>query len=121
MTPEQLAAEYELRLNAHDAEQVTELLGSDAIFWFNDGSHEGIAAIEQALSKTWETIREEKYQIHNIRWIGSCSDLAVCIYEFRWKGLIDGQETSGWGRGTSVLKNAAGSWKIVHEHLSTPQ
>ncbi|KAK1183485.1 nuclear transport factor 2 family protein [Streptomyces sp. NBS 14/10] len=35
-----------------------------------------------------------------------------------WTGTIDGQPRSGSGRGTNVLVNSAGTWQMLHEHLS---
>lgn len=121
MTPEQLMAQYGARLEEQDAARVSDLLSSEAVFWFNDGSFEGVEAIVEAMNRTWETIRDERYWIENLRWISKGPSSAVCIYEFHWKGLIDGQEQEGWGRGTNVLNKISGSWKIVHEHLSTPR
>jgi ketosteroid isomerase-like protein len=31
--------------------------------------------------------------------------------------LIEGQETTGGGRGTTILRKVDGRWLIAHEHL----
>ncbi|HEV7345296.1 MAG TPA: nuclear transport factor 2 family protein [Devosia sp.] len=43
---------------------------------------------------------------------------AACIYEFHWRATVDGQQSAGRGRGTSVLARRTAGWQIVHEHLS---
>jgi len=50
-------------------------------------------------------------------WTVATDDVATCRYEFRWKGLISGQEASGGDRGTTILRKVDGRWLITHEHL----
>lgn len=117
-TPEALLSEYEQRLSAQDFAKVIPLIHKDAVFWFNDGSYSGIDSIEGAFNKTFELIKEEKYWLTNLDWIYQSDDAASCHYQFNWEGIIEGTPSAGGGRGTSVLKNVDGSWKIMHEHLS---
>ena len=51
-------------------------------------------------------------------WIAETDGAAVCIYTFRWEGLVQGERREGRGRGTTCLRREADAWKIVHEHLS---
>lgn len=57
MTPEEVAREYERRLNLHSPDDVVELLAEDAVSWFNDGSYVGVESIREALFSVWRTIR----------------------------------------------------------------
>ncbi len=118
MTPQDLLIEYEKRLSSQSFEKVKPLIHKDATFWFNDGSFSGIREIEQAFQKTFDLIKEEKYWLSSLKWISETSNSATCIYQYNWTGLIEGKQSSGNGRGTSVLKKVDGNWKIIHEHLS---
>ncbi|MFE7793773.1 nuclear transport factor 2 family protein [Streptomyces sp. NPDC057460] len=57
-------------------------------------------------------------KIDDPEWIAHSDDHAVCRYRFTWTGTIDSQPRSGSGRGTNVLVNNAGTWQMLHEHLS---
>ncbi|WP_282704338.1 nuclear transport factor 2 family protein, partial [Streptomyces sp. CC219B] len=87
-------------------------------YWFSDGSHRGREAVLSAITETFATIRDEIYQIDDLEWIAHSDHHAVCRYRFTWTGTIDGQPRSGSGRGTNVLVNNAGTWQMLHEHLS---
>lgn len=112
-------AEYERATNTHDINQVTPLIRSDATYWFSDGSHHGLTEIAAAIEKTFTTIQDETYTIHDLEWVAIAAELAVCRYRFTWTGRIDGQHRSGHGRGTNVITKQHGEWKILHEHLSS--
>lgn len=120
MTPEALALEYERCLNLHSPDETVKLVSDDAVFWFNDGSYSGRAAIKEALADVWRTIHNEHYELRDVRWLCQDGTCAVCIYTFHWSGSIEGKITHGQGRGTSVFRQEKGVWRIVHEHLSTP-
>ena len=45
-------------------------------------------------------------------------ELAVCRYRLRWTGIVDGDPSSGQGRGTNVGTKRDGVWRMSHEHLS---
>tara|TARA_R110002124_G_scaffold63350_19_gene173171 strand:- start:11047 stop:11403 length:357 start_codon:yes stop_codon:yes gene_type:complete len=109
---------YADRINAHRFEAVAPLIAPDAVFWFGDGSHSGIGAIEQAFARTWSRLREETYWLEDLRWLVRDEAVAVCLYRFCWRATIDGVDQAGDGRGTSVLERRAAAWLIVHEHLS---
>ncbi len=114
----QFLKEYEFATNTHDFGNVAPLLYEKAIYWFSDGSFIGIDAIRQAFTETWGKIQNEQYQIRNIEWIGAEEKLAVCTYEFEWKGEVNGKKLSGIGRGTNVIGKIGNKWKMLHEHLS---
>ncbi|MEV7869147.1 nuclear transport factor 2 family protein [Streptomyces sp. NPDC088124] len=105
---------YEQATNSHDITQLVPLIASEAVYWFTDGSHQGREAVLSAIAETFATIHDEVYQINDLEW----DDHAICRYRFTWTGTIDGQPLSGTGRGTNVLVNNAGTWQMLHEHLS---
>lgn len=63
-------------------------------------------------------IQDESYTIHESDRVAVGTDVAVCRYGFNRTGRIEGQYRSGSGRGTNVLTQRGGVWKILHEHLS---
>lgn len=109
---------YEKQTNTHNFDNVSDLIAHDALYWFSDGSFAGRENIRKAFEDTWKRIQNETYVIKNVQWIAMSDSIAACIYEFHWKGLIDGTEKEGNGRGTNVLKKNDGKWHVVHEHLS---
>jgi ketosteroid isomerase-like protein len=114
MTPQDLLKQYEAQINLHQFDLVAPLIADDAVFWFNDGSFAGKAAIRGASERTWARFANETYWLTDLRWIALGDKAASCIYQFNWKA----GSASGIGRGTSVFRHGADGWKIVHEHLS---
>ncbi|MET7478197.1 nuclear transport factor 2 family protein [Streptomyces sp. NPDC005648] len=110
---------YERATNSHDTAQLIPLIAPEAVYWFTDGSHRGREAVLSAIARTFATIRDEIYRIDDLEWIAHSDEHAVCRYRFTWTGTIDGEPRSGSGRGTNVLVNNAGTWQMLHEHLST--
>ena len=122
MTPDQFMREYETSGRVGGVEHTLRLIDDDAVYWFSDGtSHTGKPAIERAVRRNFDAIRDETYRISDLVWVAQSSDVAVCVYRFDWSGLIGGKPASGTGRGTSVLARRADSWVVVHEHLSKGQ
>src|SRR5258708_4130953 len=119
MTPVEFLHEYEQRTNTHRFEEIAPLIAEQAIYWFNDGSFQGIEAIKQAFEKTWALIQDEQYAIEQVQWLVNEAQTAVCLYLFRWQGKVDGQLLQGAGRGTSVFQRVDGQWKVSHDHLSS--
>ena len=118
MKAEEFLKAYERATNSHDFSKVAPLIDDDAIYWFSDGSFEGIDAIKEAFENTWGKVKDEVYEIKSVRWLAKSDTIAICVYEFFWQGYVDGVKKSGNGRGTNVLVNTNGSWQITHEHLS---
>ncbi|MEQ1407650.1 nuclear transport factor 2 family protein [Neorhizobium sp. Rsf11] len=118
MTPQDHMKLYEAKINLRRFEEVEPLIAADAIFWFTDGTHSGIAAIRAAFEDTWAKLRNETYWLEDVDWIATGDQAASCIYRFRWKAEIDGKTFEGEGRGTTVLRKEEADWKIIHEHLS---
>ena len=119
MTPDEFLREYEMSGRTGGVEHTLRLIDDSAIYWFSDGSnHVGKAAVERAIRRNFELIKDETYRISNIVWVAQTSDVAACIFRFDWSGILRGEPASGFGRGTLVLARQADSWVIVHEHLS---
>lgn len=118
MRPEDTLKQYETTTKLHDFDQLVPLISSDAIFWFNDGSHSGLDEIRNAFEKTWRNFPLEDYWLEDVNWIATGDNAAACTYYFRWKYETEGKSVLGGGRGTTILRNEGGIWKIVHEHLS---
>lgn len=114
----QFLKHYEEATNSHNFDNVTPLIAKDATYWFSDGSYEGLASIREAFESAWNTVKDEVYAISNVRWLAVSEGVAVCVYDFSWKGVIDNKSMSGGGRGTNVLIKTDKGWQIVHEHLS---
>lgn len=110
---------YEERSNTHDFKNVKPLIAPHALYWFSDGTHEGINAIEKAFTKTWNKIQDETYRIKNVRWLIASSNVGVCVYDFHWSGKVNGKKQSGRGRGTNIIVKRGKKWQMIHEHLSS--
>lgn len=120
MTPDDWMTAYQEALRAHDLDAAMSLIGSGAVFWFSTGTaHAGHDAIRAAIAAKFDAIKLEDYRIAELRWVVQGVGAAACTYAYHWTGLIGGTSSSGRGRGASVLaRDAAGQWRIVHEHLS---
>lgn len=114
MTARDTLAAYAEHINRHDFELLIELIAPDAVFWFFDGSHAGLAAIRSAFERTWAVLQDETYAISDVVWLND----EACLYRFDWDATVDGRRASGSGRGTSVFRHTGERWQIVHEHLS---
>ncbi len=104
-------------LNTHSWDDIAPHVAEDAVFIFTEDTFTGHAAAKAAFEKTFALIQDEQFSLHDIVWTVITDDVAACRYEFRWKGLISGQEASGGGRGTTILRKINGRWLIAHEHL----
>jgi ketosteroid isomerase-like protein len=118
VTPREVLAAYEGRINQHDFDLLIDLIASDATFWFSDGSYHGHAEIRAAFDRTWKALANDTYWLEDVTWIAESDGTAACTYRFNWKTEIDGKPISGSGRGTTVLARLGDRWQIVHEHLS---
>lgn len=108
---------YVEALNTHSWDSIAPHVAEDAAFIFTEDTFTGHAAAKAAFEKTFTLIQNERFNLHDIVWTVVTDDVAACRYEFRWKGLINGQESSGGGRGTTILRKTNGRWLIAHEHL----
>ena len=118
MTVREFLDQYLVATNKHQFSLVEAFLSDDCLFWFSSGSYKGIGEARRAFEKTWEMIKQEVYSISDLAWIAESDQVAVCVYTFHWRGIIDGQPCEGKGRGTSSFRKENNAWKIIHEHLS---
>lgn len=117
MNHETALTAYVEALNTHSWEQIAPCVTEDAAFIFTEDTFVGKLAAKAAFEKTFKLIEQEVFSLHDIAWTVVTDDVVTCHYEFRWKGLISGQESSGGGRGTSILRKVDDRWLIAHEHL----
>ena len=118
-TADEFMVAYEQATNSHDIEATLSLVDDQAVYLFSDGStHVGKPAIERVLRKNFDLIKEENYAIDNLTWLVDTGEVAACVYDYSWSGLINGEPASGSGRGTTVLRRSENGWKVIHEHLS---
>ena len=108
---------YVEKLNTHSWDQIAPHVAEDDVFIFTEGTFIGHGAAKAAFEKTFKLIENEVFSLHDIVWTVVTDDVATCHYEFRWKGLISGQEAEGGGRGTTILRKVDGRWLVAHEHL----
>lgn len=119
MTPMEFLREYETSGRTGGVEHTLRLIDDKAIYWFSDGTaHVGKDAVERAIRRNFELIKDETYQISDVVWVAQSPDIAACTYRFDWSGLLRGEPASGSGRGTCVLARKGDAWIVVHEHLS---
>jgi len=117
MNHETALTTYVEKLNTHSWEQIASHVTEDAVFIFTEDTFVGKVAAKAAFEKTFKLIENEVFSLHDIVWTAVTDEVATCHYEFRWKGIIAGQESSGGGRGTTILRKVDGRWLIAHEHL----
>lgn len=110
--------EYERLANLCDFDAIAPLIDEHAVYWFSNGSYQGINEIRGAFEETWKNIKSEKYTISDVSWLFSNGTEAVCIYRFHSDGIVDGERQEYAGRGTNIFQKKNGAWKITHEHLS---
>jgi ketosteroid isomerase-like protein len=108
---------YVEALNTQSWDRIAPHVAEDAVFIFTEDTFIGHTAAKAAFEKTFKLIENEIFSLHDIVWTVVTEDVAACRYEFRWKGLISGQQSSGGGRGTSILRKVDGRWLVAHEHL----
>ena len=117
MRPQDLMQAYEEALASQAWKNVEPLMHQDVCVTFSSGTFKGKDQVRQAFEHNFSAIEDEEYSIEDLHWAFVGEESAVCLYTFQWQGLINGQPSSGGGRGTSVLANVAGKWQIMAEHL----
>ncbi len=118
MTAEDFVKNYEGALATQRWENVQPLMHKNVCVTFSNGAvHEGRAAVKVAFERNFELIKNELYKVENIRWLLNNESTAVYLFDFSWKGIINGQSIEGSGIGTSVLVQEGGKWVLLTEHL----
>ncbi|GAA0340300.1 hypothetical protein GCM10008967_33330 [Bacillus carboniphilus] len=110
--------EYERATNTHDFAQVRPFIKHDAVYLFSEGTYRGMDEIQHAFERNWRTVQDEVYRITDVEWLSYSESMATCIYHYYWRGVYNGAEREGRGRGTNSMVKEDGKWKMIHEHLS---
>ncbi|MFQ3230758.1 MAG: hypothetical protein ACI9DO_002135 [Reinekea sp.] len=117
MTPQEALQKYELAIASQSWASIEPLMHQDVCVTFSDGTYKGLQEVKSAFERNFALIIDEEYKISNVHWAYISNTEAVCLLNFNWKGIIDGELCSGGGRGTSVLIKNNGKWQIITEHL----
>ena len=116
-SPEEFLTAYEKALVTQEWEEVAPLIHERCTAVFSEGTYRGKGEVEEAFRRTFNLIQDESYTIGNVQWLDSSEEYAICLYDFAWSGIINGQAASGGGRGTAVLTWEDGRWQLLCEHL----
>lgn len=118
MTPEQFITAYSAALASQQWQQVAPLIHPNACVTFSTGAvHKGIDAIQKAYEHNFAIIKNEEYVVTDVHWVLTNSDSAVYLFNFNWKGIINGAHAEGSGKGTAVIVYEGAVWKLMAEHL----
>lgn len=118
MGPEQFIEGYEAALATQDWQAVSPFIHQDACVTFSNGDFfRGKAEVQKAYERNFRLIQDEKYSIFDLYWVRKAEQYAVCIYTFRWQGMVNGKPVRGSGRGTTMIVKENGKWFLLTEHL----
>lgn len=98
-----------------------DMIDENAYFRFNDGDFIGRAAIQAVFEKTWRgdpSVKKAKFYLTDVVVLTTDYRTATATYTYNWEGSQGDKTFTIRGRGTRVLANENGEFKIVHEHLS---
>ncbi|REE77710.1 SnoaL-like protein [Paenibacillus taihuensis] len=112
-------SQYIKATNTHDFENVRKVLHPEAIYWFTGKRCTNMDEIQYYFENAWRMIKDEVYSINNVQWLTIDNNSASCLYNYEYKGYLEGEFVQGRGRATNVfIKDNEGNWKLIHEHLS---
>jgi len=118
MSPDDFVDRYAAALATQDWSQVAPLIAENASVVFSNGSlHRGKEAIRTAYQCNFDAIKGEDYRIENVHWLARAPETAAYMFDFFWSGIIDGRESNGSGRGTTVLVRQTEGWVMMAEQL----
>lgn len=119
MKPEDFITQYETALRTQDWRNVAPLIHNDACVTFSSGTlHKGKQAIKAAFEYNFTLIKNEHYSVEKVHWVKKDNSMAVYLFEYFWKGIINGNLVEGNGIGTSVLVYENEHWILLTENLS---
>ena len=106
--------------NTHNFDEVERCVHEKAVYIFSGNEMKGIDTIRSYFEKTWSNIQDEEYWATDIEWLHEDDNNMVCLYQYNYKGYLDGKLVEGFGRATNVFIKCklTGEWKLIHEHLS---
>lgn len=84
---------------------------------FAEGTYHGKAAIGMTIRKTFSLIKDELFDMYDLRWNLQGEEFASCTFNFKWAGTINGNRFTNPGRGTLVWVKENGKWLIINEHF----
>ena len=119
MLPSEFLTAYKAALSTQQWQNVELLIHSNACVTFSNGAmHKGIREIKEAYERNFALIKNEDYQMTNLHWVLKNEETAVYVFDFSWRGIINGQPASGKGKGTAVIVCEGGQWKLMAEQLT---
>ncbi|EGP4915547.1 DUF4440 domain-containing protein [Enterococcus faecium] len=112
--------DYIMRINTHDFKQVNEILTKKSLFIFTDQICSTPNEIQNYFENAWIEIRDEVYAANEVRLLFEDNHTKVYTYIYEYSGYdCNDQYVKGKGKATNVFCKIDGSWKLVHEHLSS--
>jgi ketosteroid isomerase-like protein len=122
-SPQECAAEFTAALIRQDIDNSRDLITEDVVFFYSNGAFlRGKDAFASMMTSNWKLISNYEYSSSASTWIAESDTIAAVIYSFSWSGEVRGEEVSGAGRGTRILRcDPDRGWLIAHEHLSSGQ
>ncbi len=119
MPPEEFIKSYESALKSQKWENVEPLFSDQVSVTFSNGIvHRGKEEVRKAFQNNFQKIKNEDYRMDQINWLIKEKFYAVYLFTFLWSGLVNGEQVSGGGIGTSVIIDQGNGWKLLTEHLS---
>ena len=104
-----------------DFSLLEDMIDERAYFRFNDGDFLGCQAIRASFEKTWKgdpTVKKARFYLSDIVVLTTDTSSATATYTYNWEGTQGNREFEIKGRGTRVLVQLGGRFRIIHEHLS---
>ena len=114
-------AEFESLAEREDFELIESMIDEQAYFRFNDGDFLGRSAIRAAFEKTWRgdpTVKKARFCLTDVMVVTTDQRSATATYTYHWEGAQGDRQFAVKGRGTRVVVQESGRFRIVHEHLS---
>lgn len=104
--------------NTHDFSEVSKLLSKEAVYYFSDASLDSNETIKEYFENTWSLIPDEYYWASDVVSLHQDENTCVYVYQFNYKGHMNGSFIEGYGRATNVFVRENDEFKLIHEHLS---
>lgn len=110
-------SEYIDALASQSWEAASVYFHEDATVIFAEGTYHGKKAIVETIRRTFSLIKDELFEILDLRWNHKTAEFASCNFCFNWAGTINGKRFTNPGRGTLVWIYENGRWQIINEHF----
>ena len=113
--------QFEAIAEKEDFGLIQDMIAERANFRFNDGDFIGRPAIQAVFEKTWRgdpTVKKSRFYLTDIVVLTTDETTATATYTYNWEGSQEGRRFAVRGRGTRVLVQENGHFRIIHEHLS---